>query len=168
MRGLVFISLSISISLILPIIAQPLRLGLIIIISTLFLCFIRAIILSPWYGYILFLIYVGGLLVIFAYVSALSPNTLFSRFTPILYLFFIISVWILIFIYQPIIDSNILLFLNNYVESKNIKILGSEIVSPHIISVLLGLGLILLVNLIAVVKICYYQYATIRPFNENY
>lgn len=166
MRGLIFISLGISISLILPIIAQPLRLGLIIILSTLLLCFIRAIILSPWYGYILFLIYVGGLLVIFAYVSALSPNTLFSGLIPTINFLLIVLLWTIIFLYQPLIDSNNIEFINTFIQMKNIKVLRYEIVSPQIISILLGLGVILLINLIAVVKICYYQYSTMRPFSE--
>lgn len=164
MSALIIFSITISSILILPLISQPLRLGLIIIISTLLICFTRAVTLSSWYGYILFLIYVGGLLVIFAYVAALAPNVLFGRINPILIFIFLIVPLILIFYFHPLIDLSPIRYTYNFAELKSLKIYGIEIVSPQIISILIGLVIILLINLIVVVKICYYQHASLRPF----
>lgn len=164
MTALIIIVLARSRVFIFPLIAQPLRLGLSIMISTLLICTLTAILLSSWYGYILFLIYVGGLLVIFAYVSALSPNVLFSSIGALVF-FSILSILLIGVIYFYIFsDISILSYSDIFSQIKRLKIYGSQLVSPHTTSVLIGLGVILLVNLVVVVKICYYQQAPLRPF----
>nr|ALD62497.1 NADH dehydrogenase subunit 6 [Leptoxis ampla] len=152
-----------------PLMMQPLSLGLSVMISTMFLCILTAIFLSSWYAYILFLIYVGGLLVMFTYVAALSPNSFFkgkNTFLFILSMQFIIP----IILYNSIfMDTYDLFFLASYKElMMNMKTVGIELVSPSFISILIGLGIILFINLVVVVKICYYQHATLRPYKAIY
>ncbi len=159
-------SLAFSRVLMFPLISQPLSLGLAIIASTLFICVIRAITLSSWYGYILFLIYVGGLLVIFAYVAALSPNVLFGRGTPVFFFFLVALSFSLIMYFYPFIDVSSVRFNRDYTNFKFLKLYGVEMVCPEIISILIGLAVVLLINLIAVVKICYYQRGSLRPFRN--
>ena len=166
MSAIILLSITISVLLLLPLMAQPLRLGLVIIVLTLIICCLRALLISSWYGYILFLIYVGGLLVIFAYVAALSPNVLFRGGYPVLLFTIIIPLFSIIFYLYPFIDLNSLNYSRGYTDYVNLKTYGVELVSPDIISVLIGLGLILLINLVVVVKICYYQHASLRPFKE--
>lgn len=166
MRALIVFRVTVSRLLMLPMIAQPLSLGLVIIVSTLLMCFISAITLSSWYGYILFLIYVGGLLVMFAYVAALSPNVLFGGIGS----FFMCCLLVLPLIgsiYRYfLMDLSFLGDLIGYMDLKFLKMYGVQMVSPQIISVLIGLAIILLVNLIVVVKICFYQQASLRPFKR--
>nr|YP_009487064.1 NADH dehydrogenase subunit 6 [Semisulcospira coreana]QVD40471.1 NADH dehydrogenase subunit 6 [Semisulcospira gottschei]BBB06411.1 NADH dehydrogenase subunit 6 [Semisulcospira coreana] len=149
--------------------AQPLSLGLSIMFSTMFLCVLIAMYLSSWYGYILFLIYVGGLLVMFAYVAALSPNILFSGMSAFLF-FLSAQVLIPVIVFNSVfLDTNNLSFLVGEQElMESMKILGIELASPSLISILVGLGVILLINLIVVVKICYYQHGTLRPYKTMY
>nr|QFG38782.1 NADH dehydrogenase subunit 6 [Glaphyrina caudata] len=164
MSALIIFSMTVCSLLMLPLMLQPLSLGLTIMICTLLMCFISAITLSSWYGYILFLIYVGGLLVMFAYVAALSPNVLFGKGTPLLFFFMFIMPLMLILYYYPLIDLSSISYIYVYSELKPLKMYGIEMVSPKMISILIGLGTILLINLIVVVKICYYQHASLRPF----
>nr|QFG38835.1 NADH dehydrogenase subunit 6 [Buccinulum pallidum] len=166
MSALIIFSMTLSSLLMLPLMMQPLSLGLIIMLSTLLMCFISAITLSSWYGYILFLIYVGGLLVMFAYVAALSPNVLFGKGTPMLFFSILIIPLALIFYSYPLIDLSLISYLYIFSELKFLKMYGIEMVSPQMISILIGLAIILLINLIVVVKICYYQHASLRPFND--
>nr|APH08682.1 NADH dehydrogenase subunit 6 [Lilliconus sagei] len=163
MTSLIIFSMAFGMLLTLPLMKQPLSLGLVIMLSTLFMCLVAAITLSQWYAYILFLIYVGGLLVMFAYVASLSPNVLFGGGGPI-YMFIVSTVFLVFFMYTyPFIDSSsIFILLSN--QLKYLKSCGIELISPHMISILIGLAIILLINLIAVVKICYYQYSSLRPF----
>nr|WCD24047.1 NADH dehydrogenase subunit 6 [Mancinella alouina] len=165
MTFITILSLSFSSFLLLPFMSQPLSLGLMVMISTLFMCVVSAITLSSWYGYILFLIYVGGLLVMFAYVASLSPNVLFGSGTPLL--FFALSFFLLLgFFYTfPLIDLSFMGFTSEMSKFSFLKIYGTEMVSPQMISVLVGLAIILLINLIVVVKICYYTHASLRPFS---
>nr|BBB55852.1 NADH dehydrogenase subunit 6 [Oncomelania hupensis hupensis] len=147
-----------------PMMAQPFSLGLSIMLSTLFLCMSSAMLISSWYAYILFLIYVGGLLVMFAYVAALSPNTLFSGMNAIIF-FIVLSTIISAILYSHyFIDPMKTEILNTWAETKKLKTYGIELVSPHYISILIAMGTILLLNLIVVVKICFYQHTPLRPF----
>nr|YP_009509782.1 NADH dehydrogenase subunit 6 [Kelletia lischkei]AXF46398.1 NADH dehydrogenase subunit 6 [Kelletia lischkei] len=166
MSALIVFSMTLSTLLMLPLMTQPLSLGLVIMMSTLFMCFISAITLSSWYGYILFLIYVGGLLVMFAYVAALSPNVLFGKGTPMLFFGLLVFPLAAIFYFYPLIDLSSIGYLHDFSELKFLKVYGVEMVSPQMISILIGLAIILLINLIVVVKICYYQHASLRPFNN--
>nr|QTT61153.1 NADH dehydrogenase subunit 6 [Tritia denticulata] len=166
MSALIVFSMTVSSLFLLPLMMQPLSLGLVIMVSTLLMCFISAITLSSWYGYILFLIYVGGLLVMFAYVAALSPNVLFGKATPVLFFLIMILPISVVFYCLPLIDMSSISYLNIFSEMKFLKIYGIEMVAPQMISILIGLALILLINLIVVVKICYYQQASLRPFSS--
>nr|QTT61140.1 NADH dehydrogenase subunit 6 [Tritia cuvierii] len=166
MSALIVFSMTVSSFLLLPLMMQPLSLGLVIMVSTLLMCFISAIMLSSWYGYILFLIYVGGLLVMFAYVAALSPNVLFGKGTPMVFFIFTIVPASMMFYSLPLIDESSISYMNTFSEMKFLKIYGVEMVAPQMISILIGLALILLINLIVVVKVCYYQQASLRPFSK--
>nr|YP_010985477.1 NADH dehydrogenase subunit 6 [Unedogemmula leucotropis]WOK81721.1 NADH dehydrogenase subunit 6 [Unedogemmula leucotropis] len=166
MSALIIFSLTFSSLLMLPLMSQPLSLGLTIMLSTLLMCIISAMTLSSWYGYILFLIYVGGLLVMFSYVAALSPNILFGSGFPALF-FLMSTIFLSMTMYfYPLIDLCSISLLNMYNKFKFLKMYGIEMVSPQMISILIGLAIILLINLIVVVKICYYQRASLRPFKN--
>nr|QFG38900.1 NADH dehydrogenase subunit 6 [Colus islandicus] len=166
MSTLIIFSMTLSSLLMLPLMIQPLSLGLVIMLSTLLMCFISAMTLSSWYGYILFLIYVGGLLVMFAYVAALSPNVLFGKGTPLIFFSALVLPISMFFYIYPLIDLSSISYLNIFSELKFLKMYSTEMVSPQMISILIGLAIILLINLIVVVKICYYQHASLRPFNK--
>nr|ATZ70466.1 NADH dehydrogenase subunit 6 [Conus sp. MNCN 95052]QCL17936.1 NADH dehydrogenase subunit 6 [Conus marimaris]QCL17949.1 NADH dehydrogenase subunit 6 [Conus marimaris] len=165
MSSLLIITLAFSTLLILPMMSQPLSLGLVIMISTLFMCMVSGMTISAWYGYILFLIYVGGLLVMFAYVAALSPNVLFGGLTPLFSLIIFFPILFMLFYFYFFKDSSYLSFESSSSKLMYLKMYGVELISPYMISILIGLGVILLINLIVVAKICYYQQASLRPFS---
>nr|YP_009503309.1 NADH dehydrogenase subunit 6 [Splendrillia sp. 1 MNHN IM 2013-9619]AXA45281.1 NADH dehydrogenase subunit 6 [Splendrillia sp. 1 MNHN IM 2013-9619] len=166
MSALVIFSLSFSSLLMLPLMNQPLNLGLVIMMSTLWMCVVSAITLSSWYSYILFLIYVGGLLVMFAYVAALSPNVLFGKSTPMLFFLTMSVLFMVVMFFFPIVDSSSTSDIYSYNTLKFLKTYSAEMVSPQMVSILVGLAIILLINLIVVVKICYYQRASLRPYQN--
>nr|YP_003434161.1 NADH dehydrogenase subunit 6 [Tricula hortensis]ABZ05803.1 NADH dehydrogenase subunit 6 [Tricula hortensis] len=164
MTSIMLMAFSICSVLMFPLMAQPLSLGLSIMISTLFLCLSSAMLISSWYAYILFLIYVGGLLVMFAYVAALSPDMLFSSMNAIIF-FIMFSFFSSLILYNcNFVDLAKLEILNTWMVTKKLKTYGVELVSPYYISILIALGTILLLNLIVVVKICFYQHTSLRPF----
>nr|ATZ70375.1 NADH dehydrogenase subunit 6 [Conus trochulus] len=165
MSSLLVITLAFSTLLILPMMSQPLSLGLVIMVSTLFMCMVSGMTTSAWYGYILFLIYVGGLLVMFAYVAALSPNVLFGGLTPLFSFIMFSPILFMFFYFYFFKDSSYLSFESSFSKLMYLKMYGVELISPYMISILIGLGVILLINLIVVAKICYYQQASLRPFS---
>ena len=167
MTGLILTSIRISRVFIFPLIAQPLSLGLSIIISSLLLCALTALTISSWYAYILFLIYVGGLLVMFAYVAALSPNVLFSGAGSLVSFVIVFLALRILFYSWPLLDLGGLGYDRVFSPYKSLKSYGSQLISEGLALVLISLGFILLINLVAVVKICYYQHASLRPFDRT-
>nr|YP_010192685.1 NADH dehydrogenase subunit 6 [Nymphalis canace]QZP40839.1 NADH dehydrogenase subunit 6 [Nymphalis canace]USO21363.1 NADH dehydrogenase subunit 6 [Nymphalis canace] len=77
---------------------HPFSMGLMILIQTLLLCLLSSMLINTyWFSYILFLIFLGGLMVLFIYVSSIASNELFKMsifnksFIMYLFLFMIIS-----------------------------------------------------------------------------
>ena len=163
------ITLTVRCMSILPLITQPLTIGMVIMLSTLLMCLLMAAFLRRWYAYILFLIYVGGLLVMFAYVVALSPNTIFKDELHIPIMFLFVFALLFMYLYISVLPGLSVLEETSMGGSRSfIKECGSELVSPFSISILVGLACILLINLIVVVKICFFQSASLRPFRVEY
>nr|QXG19066.1 NADH dehydrogenase subunit 6 [Drosophila ananassae]QXG19469.1 NADH dehydrogenase subunit 6 [Drosophila parapallidosa] len=58
---------------------HPLAMGLTLLIQTVFICLITGLMTKTfWYSYILFLIFLGGMLVLFIYVTSLASNEMFN------------------------------------------------------------------------------------------
>nr|ASY98566.1 NADH dehydrogenase subunit 6 [Metallyticus sp. JZ-2017] len=57
---------------------HPLTMGLILFLQTILICFITGNLSTNfWFSYILILIFLGGMLVLFMYVTSLAPNEMF-------------------------------------------------------------------------------------------
>lgn len=78
---------------------HPLAIGLILLTQTIIICLITGITLKTfWFSYVLFLIFLGGLLVLFIYVTSLASNEIFKLSKKFLIAFIIIFFPALIFI----------------------------------------------------------------------
>nr|YP_010974590.1 NADH dehydrogenase subunit 6 [Pomacea reevei]WNR57043.1 NADH dehydrogenase subunit 6 [Pomacea reevei] len=160
---LILLSLSLVMIFMLPLMSQPLSLGLIIMFSTLLMCLLMGSFFSSWYAYILFLIYVGGLLVMFIYVATLMPNMLFMGNGHLI--FFLISQILLMWGFSFYVSKTLkVVNYNNFINFKMFSLYGLELISPSLISIFISLSIVLLLNLIAVVKICYYYYGSLRTY----
>nr|YP_010944304.1 NADH dehydrogenase subunit 6 [Acanthochitona mahensis]WLW42180.1 NADH dehydrogenase subunit 6 [Acanthochitona mahensis] len=148
-----------------PLMMQPISIGMTLLIFSLLVSTLLFFSSMTWFSFILFLIYIGGLLVMFAYVTALMPNLIFKK-SPIL-----------IFFSTSTILWMILLFLTDFIgtlsetQSKatimmscNFNHFGISLYSPFNYLLTVGLALILLFILICVVKICYFSNAPLRPY----
>lgn len=110
----------------------------------------------------------GGLLVIFAYVATLSPNTLFGGASSLLFLAGAQFILPFSLYFTPFLDLKVLsLQVRNERNITLLKACGLELASPLMVSILIRLALILLVNLVVVVKICYYQQRALRPYKTS-
>lgn len=59
--------------------------GIILLLQTTIICLIRGLIHQRfWFQYILFIVFIGGILVLFIYVTRLASNEIFSLSTKIL------------------------------------------------------------------------------------
>nr|YP_011014672.1 NADH dehydrogenase subunit 6 [Melanodrymia galeronae]WQA11510.1 NADH dehydrogenase subunit 6 [Melanodrymia galeronae] len=162
MTTYIMFSLTISFFLLLPLMNHPLSLGLCIMFLSLSSCFLIGLLSHSWFGFILFLIFVGGMLVMFIYVSALSPNVYFKGmnlpFVMVILVLFMLFNFIELFFLDTLSVTDV--FVENFSFMKSLN--GEKVVVPAYICIMIGLGVILLLNLLAVVKICYYQHGPLR------
>nr|URX52835.1 NADH dehydrogenase subunit 6 [Bifiditermes rogierae] len=61
---------------------HPLAMGMMLLMQTMMMCLISGLMhQSFWFQYILFMVFVGGMLVLFIYVASLASNEMFSLST---------------------------------------------------------------------------------------
>nr|APB92054.1 NADH dehydrogenase subunit 6 [Montfortula punctata] len=140
----------------LPMLSAPLSLGLIVIMLSGVMCLLIGLTPSSWYGYILFLIYIGGLLVMFIYVSAITPNVVFTSSIGISVS--VVILWVSVSCYLLLFSnmSGMLGEIFGFVESGRIYGLfgGDVLAGPKVVVLLVILGVVLLMNLVAAVVVC--------------
>lgn len=155
----VIISLILAFSVTLPLILTPITLGINIFCIASLAAITVTLYFSPWFGLTLFIIYVGGLLVIFSYFIATSPNQKIKIIYPII----LISIIFVIALYNS--DYNAISFLPAlFIESRTINNQYAILYSPNYILITITLALLLLLALIFVVKISNRKDGPLRPF----
>lgn len=145
--------LTTSLFLSLPKINNPITITLIIVLIALITASIFCITLSSWYAFLIFLIYVGGILVIFAYFTATSPNQQHMRNKRI-----IKTVLFILLITIP------LTALNNQtlVTTKSHQLI--RLYTSHNIYTLILITIILLITIVIVVKLSSRSKGPLRTF----
>nr|WNO18533.1 NADH dehydrogenase subunit 6 [Eulepetopsis sp.] len=156
----------ISFTMMIPMMLQPLSLGLNIMTLILLLSILIAIHSSSWYAFTLFLVYIGGLLVMFAYVASMTPNTMFSK-TKSIMPFLIPSIILALIISFSLTPSSSSLQLNNQIMASywSSAMTPTYLISSHSYFIVFFLALMLFIVLLAVVKICLNQQGPLRPFS---
>nr|YP_009331660.1 NADH dehydrogenase subunit 6 [Paraleonnates uschakovi]APG32411.1 NADH dehydrogenase subunit 6 [Paraleonnates uschakovi] len=130
---------------------SPISLGTLILTSALSISALISMSLSSWFGLITFIIYVGGMLVMFAYFAALQPNQHITNWS-----------WALF----PLTLS-IMMFSLSSKTPMNLNLITPKInllLTPVNMPVFIALSLLLFLILIAVVKTSRSREGPLRPF----
>nr|UFZ13187.1 NADH dehydrogenase subunit 6 [Neochauliodes rotundatus] len=165
-----FMSLNLLMSFNFTIMNHPLAMGLILLIQTILISMITGFMLQTfWFSYILFLILLGGMLVLFIYMTSLASNELFSFSMKYLLMNFIIMMFmmILMIMYIPFnnflnLDMNQFYHYTLYTEN-NIELL--KLYNFPTMNLTLMLVSYLFLTLIIVVKITNINQGPLRQFN---
>lgn len=152
---IIILCLTTSIFLILTKINNPIQITLIIIFIALIIASLFCSTLSSWYAFLIFLIYVGGILVIFAYFTASSPNQQNIRNKKIIKN---ILIFIPIRFILSIITNNTI----NITQTKSHQLI--RIFTSHNIYTLIIITLVLLITIVIVVKLCSRSKGPLRTF----
>lgn len=134
-------------------VSRPVQLCLIIIPIVCFISGFISFLLTEWFSFLIFLLYVGGILVLFVYFSTLTPNQRFSKL--ILYIWRIFS----FFSFFSLWELNF-----RFVYNFN-NLLAVNIISYNQYLVYFILIIFLFVTLIIVVKLTLGNKIPIRSFN---
>lgn len=143
--------LILSISSVILLALNPLTMGIVILCIAITLTLIFSSIISSWIAFLIFLIYVRGILVIFAYFVSLIPNqptNIITTLTPLI-IFTVLSSITFIFIMPS--NTHTSKFINAFYTQFNFPIL-------------IILALTLLLAIIVVVKIVTNNKGPLRPF----
>nr|YP_010437845.1 NADH dehydrogenase subunit 6 [Bassarona dunya]UTB53977.1 NADH dehydrogenase subunit 6 [Bassarona dunya] len=156
-------------------IKHPLSMGLIILIQTLLTCLLSGMLINTyWFSYILFLIFLGGLLVLFIYVSSVASNELFkfsfiNKFSYLIYGIMILTLSIIFknnliwmnFSFNDEMNNffNLLFFNNEY----NFNL--SKLYNEQTYFLMMMMIIYLFITLIVVVKITNIFFGPLRSFN---
>nr|YP_009750092.1 NADH dehydrogenase subunit 6 [Eudarcia gwangneungensis]QIJ46448.1 NADH dehydrogenase subunit 6 [Eudarcia gwangneungensis] len=154
---------------------HPLSMGFMILLQTMFICLLSGLMISSyWFSYILFLTFLGGLLVLFIYVSSIASNEMFSFLNQttlsiliisltnfILMLIFYKKMWMnLSFNLDMLNFSNKFFFLNNENSFNLMKLYNSQNFMLMIMMIFY-----LLITLIAIIKITNMKFGPLRSMN---
>lgn len=142
----------------LPIMVTPLTLGVWVLLLAIFIASVTTFFSSSWFGLLLFIIYIGGMLVIFSYFVAIAPN----QKLPISIIFSLFFILFLI-IYQILEHSSLLLSTTPSHPNSLITSI-TQIFEIANIPVLIFLAWLLLLALILVVKLASPTIGPLRPF----
>nr|QXT45653.1 NADH dehydrogenase subunit 6 [Idaea simplicior] len=155
---------------------NPITMGLFILIQTLVLCLLSGLLIKTyWFSYILFLTFLGGLLVLFIYVSSIASNEMFNF--SMKNKLFIITIFFMMMIFQMYLYKNLkwMNFSNNLTDNDNYffmlffnneyKINLNKLYNNHNFLMMMMLVIYLFITLIAVVKITNIFYGPLRSFN---
>nr|AII02564.1 NADH dehydrogenase subunit 6 [Emmelina monodactyla] len=151
---------------------HPLAMGLTILLQTLLLCLTLGMLMKTyWFSYILFLTFLGGLLVLFIYVSSIASNELFKPSMNLNILFLIILMMNMTFIFFMKNNMNWMNFyLNNemmnfkemmFFNNEN-KFSLSKLYNSQTFILMIMLIIYLFITLIVVVKITNIFYGSLR------
>nr|AML26342.1 NADH dehydrogenase subunit 6 [Hydrophilidae sp. BMNH 1274338] len=157
------ISLSMITSMYIMFTSHPMSMGMILLLQVTFVSLMTGMMSNNfWFSYILFIIMVGGMLVLFIYMTSIASNEKF-KFSKILLSMIILLLFMMImitFFMDNIINeySNIFLY-----PEMNIN-MNKYINFPYNIITIMMI-LYLLISLIAIVKISKIKYGPLRHMN---
>ncbi|YP_009164476.1 NADH dehydrogenase subunit 6 (mitochondrion) [Spodoptera frugiperda] len=155
---------------------NPMSMGLLILMQTLLTCLLSGMMIKTyWFSYILFLTFLGGLLVLFIYVSSIASNQLFTlKFN---YKKMSILILIMMFLMMMMYNNNMTwlnLSMNSDMDNFNNmifffnnenKINLSKLYNNQTFLIMMMLVIYLFITLIAIVKITNIFYGPLRSSN---
>nr|WNG77949.1 NADH dehydrogenase subunit 6 [Helius pluto] len=112
---------------------HPLAMGMLLLMQTFIICLITGIFSKTfWFSYILFLIFLGGMLVLFIYVTSLASNEMFSFSSNLMFnmtlLFMIMMIFMIMMDFSIIsslisnLEMNLTTTQNNYIMENSINL----------------------------------------------
>nr|YP_010620925.1 NADH dehydrogenase subunit 6 [Archiblatta hoeveni]WAX39256.1 NADH dehydrogenase subunit 6 [Archiblatta hoeveni] len=148
---------------------HPLAMGLMLLIQTIIVCLISGLLSqSFWFSYVLFLMFLGGMLVLFIYVTSLASNEMF--YLSMKMGMFILLTMIPMLMYNfnlnfPLYNMEMMNYMNIYMtENEMLNLLMKLYNKPtNLITIMMALYLFL--TLITVVKIVNISKGPLRQMN---
>nr|AXS65357.1 NADH dehydrogenase subunit 6 [Cucujoidea sp. 7 KM-2017] len=150
-----FIMINLILSTFIIFLKHPISLGLLILTQTISTCSLMGFLsLNFWFSYILILIMIGGLLILFIYMTSIASNEKFN-FNLIILSFMTFSVFLLYYFFKflNLEHFNMNIMNLNFNEKKNLYFSMSKFYNFPFMNMLIITIIYLLISMIAVIKI---------------
>nr|YP_008238891.1 NADH dehydrogenase subunit 6 [Abisara fylloides]ADO19993.1 NADH dehydrogenase subunit 6 [Abisara fylloides] len=154
---------------------HPLSMGMLILLQTLILCIFSGMLINTyWFSYILFLTFLGGLLILFIYVSSIASNEFFfmSINNKLFFLFMFLIIIFMSFIFMNNLNWININFNDEMISYSNMMLFNTEnninltkLYNEQTYLMMMMMIIYLFITLVAVVKITNIYFGPLRPFN---
>nr|QHZ87463.1 NADH dehydrogenase subunit 6 [Sympetrum eroticum] len=133
---------------------HPMNMGITLLLQTLLMCILMGLMsYSSWFSYILFLVFLGGMLVLFIYMTSIASNEMFkkSMYLTAFTMFMTIGVLLIIMFLDPYMMVN---SLNNQaiINSSETKMIMSPLYNNPTSIITVFMVLYLFLTLIVIVR----------------
>nr|YP_009708241.1 NADH dehydrogenase subunit 6 [Ceutorhynchus obstrictus]AEP27576.1 NADH dehydrogenase subunit 6 [Ceutorhynchus obstrictus]QEV84352.1 NADH dehydrogenase subunit 6 [Ceutorhynchus obstrictus] len=161
-----FMLLNMMLSMMFIFMNHPLSLGCMLLMQTILIALISGYFcMNYWFSYILFLIMIGGMLIMFIYMTSIASNEKF-KLPKMMLLFFFISMNLIMLslLMDQFLPNSMIFLLNEMSKSKEMSMNFSlnKLFNYPYMQLILFLMIYLLITLIAVVKIVGKNMGTLR------
>nr|ALO71238.1 NADH deshydrogenase subunit 6 [Tychobythinus sp. 1 EF-2015] len=162
---MLLITLNFTMSIMFLFFKHPLSMGLNLLIQTMIISLITGILNNKfWFSYILFLIFIGGMLILFLYMTSVASNEIMKFSKKIFFTLILLLLFSLIFL--NFIDNYFITIFNmnyeNLLMNNNLNIFFKKFYNfPNIIIITIMI-MYLFITLIASVKITNLKYGPLR------
>nr|APX39375.1 NADH dehydrogenase subunit 6 [Longitarsus atricillus] len=145
---------------------HPLSCGVILLIQTILTALFTGMMsLNFWYSYILFLIMIGGMLILFIYMTSIASNEKFNFNKKYIYLYMLfLMILSLMFVIDPFytnLNINIIDMKTSFLTFKNQFSMMKYFNYPNYF-IMMMMIIYLFITLIAIVKITKFNYGALR------
>nr|YP_010464337.1 NADH dehydrogenase subunit 6 [Opatrum subaratum]UUL71714.1 NADH dehydrogenase subunit 6 [Opatrum subaratum] len=159
------LTISVILSILFVTMNHPLSAGMILLLNTIMISLITGNLNQNfWFSYILFLIMIGGMLILFMYMTSIASNEKFKMNFSITTVIFLIpmTMWIINSSIKSTIKNNETIMLNEQINMNTSLI---KYINIPLSGTLVFLMIYLLLALIATVKITSFKQGSIRQMN---
>nr|QEJ81448.1 NADH dehydrogenase subunit 6 [Stenocladius sp. FM17] len=144
---------------------HPMSMGLILLIQTIVISTLTGMMsLNFWYSYILFMIMVGGMLVLFIYMTSVASN---KKFKLSMKMTIMLTLMLMVIVVTSMMNKkfNMMMLnidMNTLNSMKNYKMSMNKFMTNPMMLLFMFMIMYLLITLIAVVKITKIKYGPLR------
>nr|QYC36470.1 NADH deshydrogenase subunit 6 [Sympetrum striolatum] len=147
--------------------SHPMNMGITLLLQTLLMCVLMGLMsYSSWFSYILFLVFLGGMLVLFIYMTSIASNELFKKsmyFTTFSMLIMISFLLIIMFL-DPYMMVNSLSS-QGMINYSELKLTMSPLYNNPTSIITVFMVLYLFLTLIVIVSVTKFNKGPLRPMN---
>nr|YP_010688338.1 NADH dehydrogenase subunit 6 [Mylabris phalerata]WBR65766.1 NADH dehydrogenase subunit 6 [Mylabris phalerata] len=159
------LTINLSLSILFMFMNHPLSLGMILLLQTTIISLISGqLCLNYWFSYILFLILVGGMLILFIYMTSVASNEKFNlKISLLLFMLMAMFTGLMMSFFNQYTQDSLIKNELTFMENFNLNFSMIKFVSFPMNLILLFMIIYLFLALIAIVKIINRKQGPLRP-----